>query len=205
MPPAPPTTRRLPRISGFAKEAAKVEVGDYPEAVSLDNGGIVAMRDDEDLPAAPIPLAKVHDKVVKAWHAEALHKALVAQADAVKTKAEAGSDLAAFGATTVQPPITRDATSGGAPSEVTAAAFALKPNGVQVVDTPSWVGLVQLTSIVPAPAGKAADKTALDKIAAEMRQGIASDLSELYGQAILGQEKVTLDQAAINAVNASFH
>lgn len=191
--------------SGFAKEAAKVEVGDYPEAVTLDNGGIVAMRDDEDLPAAPIPLDKVKDKVVKAWHADALHKALVAQADTVKTKVAGGAELAGFGVVTVQSPITRSGTAGDAPAAATAAAFALKQGGLQVVATPGWVGLVKLDSILPAPTGKELDKTAHDKIAAEMTQGIATDLSDLYGQAILGQEKVTLDQAAINAVNASFH
>lgn len=189
---------------GFAAEAAKLAVGDYAEAAALDNGGLVAMQIDADLPAAPIPFDKVKDKVAAAWHAEALQKALEAQAADAKSKVEGGAGLGGFGIVSVVQPLTRDQTLTDAPAEALRAVFALAPGQVQVVATPGWVGLVRLDSVVPAPTDGDAAHAAREDIAAELRQGLVRDVTDLYGAALLAQDKVSLDQAAINAVNASF-
>ncbi len=189
---------------GFASQAAKTAVGDYPEAVALDNGGLIAMRVDADLPAAPIPLDKIKDRVTAAWHADRLHAALVAQAADVRAKVEAGTSLATFGITTRSAPVTRDAAPAEIPPQVLSAVFAMSANEVRVVETPDFVGLVRLDSVEAAPTDGDAARQARDQISAELRNGLASDVSELYGRALLDQEKVALDQAAINAVYASF-
>lgn len=189
---------------GFAAEAAKLAVGDYPEAAALDSGGLVAMQIDADLPAAPIPFETVKDKVTAAWHAEALQKALEAQAADAKAKVEGGASLGSLGIVTVVQPMTRDQAFTAAPPQTLSAAFTLAAAQVQVVATPGWVGLVRLDTVVPAATGDDAARTALEDIASELRQGLVGDVTDLYGAALLAQDKVSLDQAAINAVNASF-
>jgi peptidyl-prolyl cis-trans isomerase D len=189
---------------GFAGEAAKIAVGDYPEAVVLDNGGLAALREEAEVPAAPIPLDKVKDKVTAAWHADQLHKALAAEAADVQAKVTGGASLSGFGIASVVQPVARDHTLADMPAEVLAAAFALAPAGLQVVDTPDWVGLVRLDSVVAAPKDGADAKVARDQITGDIRKGLGDDINDLYGQALLSQQKVVLDQAAITAVHASF-
>ena len=188
---------------GFADEAAKIAVGDYPEAVALDNGGLIAMREDAELPAAPVPLDKVKDKVAAAWHSDQLQTALTAQGTAALATIASGTSLGAFGVTSVTPPVTRDHQLTDAPAEVMTAVFAMAPGTVQVVSVPGWVGLVRLDQVVAAANGDSA-KTSRDEIAAELRKGMTGDVNDLYGQALIASQTVKLDQAAINAVYASF-
>jgi peptidyl-prolyl cis-trans isomerase D len=187
----------------LAEALTKVAVGDYPEALVLENGGLVALRAEADLPAAPVPLDKVRDKVTAAWHAEQLQTALQAQAAAAEAQIAAGQGIGSFGVTTVTAPVTRDHQLTDAPAEVVAAAFAMTPGQVRTVALPGWVGLVQLDSVVAAALDDAS-KPARDEIAAELRQGLTGDVNDLYGQALVAGQPVTLDQAAINAVYASF-
>jgi len=187
----------------FADEAAKIAVGDYPEAVALDNGGLVVLREEAELLAAPVPLDKVKDKVAAAWHTDQLQAALAAQGNAAVATIASGTSLGAFGVTSVTPPVTRDHQLTDAPAEVMTAVFAMAPGDVQVVSVPGWVGLVQLDQVVAATND---DSTAAnrDDIAAELRQGMTGDVNDLYGQALIASQTVKLDQAAINAVYASF-
>lgn len=188
---------------GFAAQAAKAAVGDYAEAVSMEDGGIVAMTIDADLPAAPIPLDKASAKVAAAWTAERLHADLVALGDEIQTKVQGGESLGAFGITSRTAPATRDHVPQGLPAEVLAAVFAMAPGETRLVETPDWVGLVRLDEVVAAPQDGDIAKVGRDQIGIELRKTLADDVNALYGRALLGQNKVSLDQTAINAVNAS--
>ena len=188
---------------GFADEAGKIAVGDYPEAVALDNGGLVALREEAELPAAPVPLEKIKDKVTAAWHADRLQTALAAQATGAKATIAGGTSLGAFGVASVTPPVTRDHQLSDAPAEVMTAVFSMAAGEVQVVSATGWVGLVRLDSVVAAAKDDSA-KANRDEIAAELRKGMTGDVNDLYGQALLASQTVKLDQAAINAVYASF-
>jgi peptidyl-prolyl cis-trans isomerase D len=189
---------------GFADEAAKIAVGDYPEAIALDNGGLIAMREEAELPAAPVPLEKIRDKVSAAWHADQVQNALLAQAAAAQKAIASGTSFGAFGVTTVTAPAARDHQLTDAPADVMKAVFSMAPGDVQVVATPGWVGLVRLDNVIAAPKDDSA-KTNRDEIAAELRKGMTGDVNDLYGQAITASQTVKLDQPAINAVYASFH
>lgn len=187
----------------LAEALATIAVGDYPEALVLEDGGLAALREDAELPATPLPLDKVRDKVIAAWHAEQLQTALLAQAAAAQAQIATGQSIGAFGVTTVTAPVTRDHQLTDAPAEVVAAAFEMTPGEVRLISLPGWVGLVQLDSVVAATLDDAS-KPARDEIGAELRQGLTGDVNDLYGQALVASQPVTLDQAAINAVYASF-
>ena len=187
----------------FAEEAGKIAVGDYPEAVILEDGGVAALRMEAEVAAAPVPFDKIRDKVATAWKADQLQSALQAQAAADIAQLATGTSLGALGITTVTPPVTRDHQLSDAPAEVMAAVFAMQPGEVRVVSTPGWIGIVKLDSIVAAPRDEAA-KGNIDQVAAELARGLTGDVNDLYGQALLAADKVQLDQAAINAVHAAF-
>lgn len=188
----------------FAEAADRMVVGDYAEAILLDNGGVAAMQIDADVPATPIPFDKVRDKVTAAWSAQALQDALSLHATEVKAQVEAGASLSGFGIASVTPPVTRDHQISDAPAAVMDAIFAMAPGEVRVIETPGWVGLMLLSVVEPAKGDDEAAKAAREQISALLRQGMGSDVGALYGQALLADQQVTLDQGAINAVNAGF-
>ena len=82
--------RRSTAIRPSATAADAVQEGDFPEAIVLEDGGLVALRLDEIVPAAPIPFDEVRDEVAAAWRADALAKALSARAIEIKAAVEGG-------------------------------------------------------------------------------------------------------------------
>lgn len=188
----------------FRVAADAVVMGDFPEAILLDDGGLVALRLDEIVPPAPIPFETVRDKVAEAWRAQALAAALSAQAVAVKTAVEAGGALATQGTPTVITGVDRQGTVDGAPPEVLRAAFTMAPGDLRVIEAAGYTALLQLDAILPAPdAGD--DATAMrEAIRVEVEKSIAQDAFSLYTGALTAEAGITLDQAAINAVHAQF-
>ncbi len=73
----------------FRQAAFEVKSEDFPELIRLDNGGLAALRLDETQAARPQPLPEIREDAMKAWRVEALRKALLAQADDLKSQLEA--------------------------------------------------------------------------------------------------------------------
>ena len=154
------------------------------------------------VPPTPVPLDKAHDKVLAAFHAEALQKALAAQADAAKTAVAGGASLSAQGIVDVVHSTTRAQTLDGIPADVVKAAFLLKPGDMTVINLPGYVALLRLDTITPAiTTGEAALK-AMAALSAQASQSIAQDAYALYSTAMVSQGGLTVDQTAVNAVLA---
>ncbi len=189
---------------GFRDAVAKLGEGDFPEAVMLDDGGLVATQLLETVPPTPRPYESVKDKVTEAWHAQALAKALADEAVALKAKVEAGSSLGALGIAEHTASLDRQGSLAGAPPSVLEAVFRMSPGDVQVVEADGFTALVQLDDIQPAKA-EGEDATALrDSIVTQSQRAISGDVFTLYTNALTSEAGIQLDQAAINAVHAQF-
>ena len=189
----------------FRTAADAVAEGDFPEAIALDDGGLVALRLDAIVPPAPIPFADAKEKVAAAYTADALTKALVAQAVTVKSAVEGGASLGAYGIVRTAPELTRTGFFEDAPDGLLAKAFAMAAGDIQVIEAPDFVGVLRLDSVVPA-AADGAEATALKAaLAAQVEQAIAQDAFIAFTTALTAQSGITLDQAAINAVHAQFN
>jgi peptidyl-prolyl cis-trans isomerase D len=186
----------------FIAAADALAEGDYPEAVLLSNGGVIAMQLTSTLPPTPRPLETVKDSVTAAVRAEALAKALSAEAAKIQTSVEAGAALESFGAVTTTAAIGRQETLDNAPAAVVAAAFEMQVGALRVIDEPGFVGLLQLTSITPAAKDGDAAKGLRDAIAANATRSITDDVLQLYTNALTAQAGITLDQSVINSVNS---
>ena len=184
----------------FAAAADKLVSGDFPEIITLADGGIAAMRLDSTVPPTPVPLDKVHDKLVAAWHADALATALKAQGEAAQVAIAAGASIGSQGVVDVVHAITRDAKPDGIPPEAIKAAFEMKPGEVRLVTLPDYVALVQLGSITPADTTSDAAKTARENLAVQARQSIAQDAYGLFTTAMTAQGGLKIDQSVINSV-----
>lgn len=188
----------------FREAAAKIAEGDFPEAILLDDGGLVVLRLDEIVPPTPQPLDAVRDKVTEAWHADALAKALADYATTAKAAVEGGASLGAYGIVEVTSNIDRQGFVEGAPDTLLSALFEMAQGDLRVIEAPGFTAVVQLDSIAPAVT-EGEDATALrDSIKVQAAQAIAQDAFSLYTQALTTEAGITLDQAAINAVHAQF-
>ena len=189
----------------FAAAADKLASGDYPEALPLSDGALVALRLDATLPPTPVALDKIKDKVTAAYHADALAKALTAQALAAQAAVKAGADLGTQGIVANIAATTRDGTPAGTTPDVIKAAFAMTLGEVKLIDMPDFTGLIRLDGITPVDMTADAAKTGRDQTATQAQQSLAQDTYELFTTAMTAQGGLTINQSAITSVQAQLN
>jgi peptidyl-prolyl cis-trans isomerase D len=187
----------------FREAADAVLADDFPQAIVLEDGGLVALRLDEIVPAAPIPFEEAREAVDAAWRADALTKALSARAIEIKSAIEGGAAIGSFGIVDVTPEIARDGFVTDAPDSLLPAVFAMAEGDVRVIVADGFIAVVRLDRIQPA-ATEGEDAEALrEAIATQARQAITADAFAAYTTALTAEAGMTLDQTVINAVNTS--
>lgn len=186
----------------FVAAADKLAEGDYPEAVLLSNGGVIALQMDSTQPPTALPFDKVKDKVIAAARAEALAKALSDEAIRIKAGVEAGAALDSFGSVVKTTNIDRQGQVKDAPASVLTAAFEMQPKDIRVIEDRGYTAVLQLDAITPDAKDGAAITEIRDAVASNAARSIADDVLQLYTSALTAEAGITLDQAAINAVNA---
>lgn len=186
----------------FAKAAAALAEGDFPEAIVLDDGGLVAMQLDEVVPPTPRPLDTVKDAVTEAVRADALAKALTARGLEMKTAVEGGAALGAQGIAERTASADRQASVEGAPPSLIEAVFAMTPGELRLIEEPGFTALVRLDDIQPANSEGEDAKALRESIAVNAARALSTDLFALYSGALTAEAGITLNQAAIDAVNA---
>lgn len=187
----------------FREAADAVAADDFPQAIVLEDGGIVALRLDDVVPSAPIPFEAARAAVDVAWRADALAKALSARAIEIKAAVDGGAEIGGFGIVDVTPEIARDGFVTGVPDTLLPAVFAMAEGDVQVMEAEGFVAVVRLDRIQPA-AAEGDDAEALRAaIATQAEQAIAADAFAAFTAALSAEAGITLDQTVINAVNTS--
>jgi peptidyl-prolyl cis-trans isomerase D len=187
--------------TAFRSAADALAEGDFPEAILLEDGGLVAMQLVEILPPGPVPLDKITDKVTEATGAEALARALAAKAAAAKTAVEAGATLESQGTLTPVAPTDRQATLDVGPAVVLETAFQMQPGEIRVIEDGSFVALLRLDSITAAEVTSEEGQELQDAIRQNLDRSIAEDMAALFTATVGQQAGIALDQAVIDAVN----
>lgn len=186
----------------FAKAVDAMEPGDFAQATSLTDGSVVVLQVTETVPPTPLPFDKVRDKITAAYHAEALSNALTAFADTQLAAAQSGTRLEAMGITDHVGAVTRAAKLPAIPAPIITAAFAAKTGDIIKVNEQGIVALVRLDVITPADLASDTAKADLEKLSTQAAQSIAQDAYDLFSTAMTTQGGLTIDQAAITAVQA---
>jgi len=189
----------------FLDAADAVAADDFAEAIVLEDGGLVTLQLDEIVPATPIPFAGAREAVSQAWQAEALAKALSVRAAEIKSQLEVdgGPATGSFGIVDVTPEITRDRTVTGAPDSLLSEVFAMAEGEVRVIESGGFVAVVQLDRIIPAATEGEAAEALQAALVSQAQQAIAADAFTAFAAALTNEAGISLDQATINAVNAS--
>ncbi|MGA0541543.1 peptidylprolyl isomerase [Neotabrizicola sp. VNH66] len=186
----------------FRDAADKLAEGDFPEAVLLDDGGVVAMEFVETVPAAPIPFDEAREAVTEAWTAAATRKARSDQAVAFKSAVEGGATLGSLGIVDVTPAISREGTVDNTPASLMTTVFTMAEGEVRVFEDGEFIALVRLDSITPADETGAEAEALKAAIAAQVQQALSQDAFAAFATAVSDSAGIQIDQNAINAVNA---
>jgi peptidyl-prolyl cis-trans isomerase D len=189
----------------FRTAADALAVGDFPEWIGLEDGGIVAMQLVEILPPAPLPLDEVRERVAEDWRAAELSKALAALAATHKDAVDGGASLSSLGIVSVKVGAGRDARLEDTPTGVVGAAFGMQIGETRVITEGPLVALMRLDGITPAAAEGETAATQQADIGAALSRALASDALGLFQQSLVNREGLQLDPAVVNAVQASFN
>jgi peptidyl-prolyl cis-trans isomerase D len=201
--PGQPGDTTIEGYPAFRTAAEAVQADDFPEAIVLEDGGLVALRLDEIVPAAPIPFDEAKEKVAEDWRAEAVTKALSARAVEIKAAVEGGAAIGSFGIVDVTPETARSGFIADVPETLLPEVFRMAEGAAQVIEGPGFVAVVTLDKILPA-AVEGEDAMALKtSLEAQAEQAISQDAFAAYTNALTAGAGITIDQAAINAVHTS--
>ncbi|GKY89082.1 peptidylprolyl isomerase [Sinisalibacter aestuarii] len=190
----------------FREAATLVEDGDYPQIEDLSDGGLFALRLDEVIAPRLQTLDEVREAAVAGWQAQETVARVMARADEMIGAFATGESPASLGLTEVaETDHSRDAYIEGTPPAMIERVFALDaPGDWAVVEDATGAVLLRLDAV------HEADQTtpeALDLktgFAQSTAQALALDVQSAFSAALEAQAGIVLDQAMINAVNASF-
>lgn len=199
------TAEGLAAYEAVRAAAPNLSQGALPDLIELDDGGLVALRLDGITPAQPIPFADVRNRVATAWVNAETAVQVAALAEDFAAQLQDGADFATLGLSAeTAAGLTRRAFVADTPADFNNAAFAtaigdaaaLSADGVSVVLRVDGQGESALT--------KEQAQSALAQLNAQLSQGVANDIFAAFATRLQEQTDITVDQAAVNAVNAQF-
>lgn len=185
----------------FRDAADKVAAGDFPEAILLDDGGLVVIEFKEIVPSAPRPFDVVKDKVATDARAAAVAKALADEAIRVKAGVEAGAALGSFGIVDHQAKIDRQGAIKDAPDTVLSALFEMAAGDLRIIEAPGFTAVVQLDSIAAVDIASEDTQAIRDAVKVNAAKAISDDVLTLYTNALTAEAGISLNQSVINSVN----
>ncbi|MEW9920689.1 peptidyl-prolyl cis-trans isomerase [Marimonas sp. MJW-29] len=200
----PETDEGIAAYNDFREAASALKIGDFPKIEQLDDGGIYAMRLDEELQERPNPFEDARDDVRAAWEEEQVVTALSAQVnDLIGTLVTEGAFEAAGLDAIVETDMTRDAFVDGTPPGFMAEVFELEAGGVAVLPGEGSVVVVRLDEITPA-SEDAQSAALLAQLNAQLNQTLAADLFNIYADDVVRRAGPQVDPRALQAVHVNF-
>ena len=194
----------LAAYDAFRSAAQAVGEGDFPEIGFLEDGSVFALRLDEELPPRPEPLAQARDRVIEAWKQEEIGKALLEKANTVVTSLAVDGDFTATGLPfRVENALTRTAFLDDVPADFMTQVFEMEPGELRVIPGQGAVFIVRLDEVLP-PAETDEQRQMKDAVAAQLNQALAQNIFDAYVRDAQTRARPTLDQRALNAVQANF-
>ncbi len=188
----------------FRVAAQQLTNEDFPQIGVLEDGGLFAMRLEEELPARPEPFETARDAVSAALEASRTEAALSEQAELLATQLADGTDFAALGLDVIEEDSrTRGAFVPRTPPGFLNTVFEMEPGNVQVIAGGGVVTLVELTSIAPPDDTPEAEQLR-GTLQAQLNQSLAQDLFDIYTNDVANRAQQRIDPQAIEAVNVNF-
>lgn len=192
----------------FSAAAARVTADDFPELGGLSDGGLFALRLDAIIPPTPYPLDDVRAEVSAAARQVAVESALLAlaqemSAELVSTGVQAFSEAHDLIPETFEA-VTRLDRLSQVPTPLMTSILTSEAGTpvAHVGDSQALLALIGTSE----PADMEDDQTqrlvaAIDE---QVGSALAQDVFQYFARALEAEAGITLNQAAIEAVHASF-
>ncbi|NIZ10307.1 SurA N-terminal domain-containing protein [Pseudooceanicola sp. HF7] len=202
---APGMSDGIAAYADFAEAAEALTEEDYPAILSLDDGGIFAMRLDEVVPAAPIPFDEARSQVAKDWIADARRKAFRDRAEELMAEMDAGASFTDLGLTPMtDESVTRNGQVLSTPEGFNDLVFAMEEGSRRVTEGFDAALIVQLDTVTPPAEDDPNLESMRSALGQQISSSLANDLYQIYAQDIRNGVSVYINQEALNAVNAQF-
>ncbi|MBV1863387.1 MAG: SurA N-terminal domain-containing protein [Rhodobacteraceae bacterium] len=197
------STGGLNGYTEFRKAIQEAKEGDFPEITDLSDGGIFALKVNKVTEPALIPYTNVKSLVAADWkQAETLARLKIV-AEAFKSKLEGGSSFADLSlAPNTETAARRDSFFQGMPSSAIIEVFNLETDAVLALEGVNGVFLARLTGVNAFDAASSENATAVAQLTNSLNAQIGADVLELYTAALRSTAGVSLNQTAINSINA---
>lgn len=186
----------------FRSAAEQVELDDFPETLSLGDGGLFALRLDEIVPPAPEPFDDVIVRVIEDWERAQIRAQLLDQAERIRDDLQAGMPIDELDVLPERfEAMTRDAFIDDAPPQLMTQVFDMEEGEVRVLSDDARAHLVALDAKLPPDEGSEDLARMRQAIADQTRQSLAQDLFTIYARSLESEAGISLDQSAIDAVH----
>ncbi len=198
-------TEGVAAYAEFREAARAAQVGDFPEIMLLDNGGLFALELIEDLPAQPQPLADVRADVQRAWEEADIATRLEQQAEALQARLADGESFDDLGFVPARfSGLVRTDFLPDLPRDLVGMAFDLEPGAMAVLPQGAQVHLLRLDAVT-GPDRADPDVARLGNvISQQLEQGLAQDIFAYFVSALQQDTQIRLNQAVIDAVHQQF-
>lgn len=197
------TSTGIAAYASFRESAATMTADDFPQIEQLEDGGIFALRLDEELPQRPATYADVTEDVAAHWRADEIVTQLRAKAEAAKQAAEDGTTWPELGLTQVaEADQTRNAFITGTPTGFMSEIFEMEVGEVRILEGIDTVVLMQVDAIKEATDSEEAEAL-IAQLRTQQNEALARGLFEIYAEDTLLRAGQNIDPRSVNAVNAS--
>ena len=189
---------------GFAKAARAITSEDFPKIENLEDGGVFAIRLDEELPVRPSEFAESREQVVASWENNQLETSLNAQAAILVPQLQSGTDFAGLDLTpTEEIDQPRTAFITGTPPSFMEDVFKMAVGDVIVVDSFGTVLVVRLDAINSAATNENVEALRT-QLQAQVSQTLARDLYNIYSNDAVKRAGQKIDPRSVTAVHVNF-
>ncbi|RJL01430.1 peptidylprolyl isomerase [Paracoccus aestuarii] len=199
---AEPAEGSIAGYTAFRDRAAEIGTTDFPQIFELADGGVFALRLDEVVPPTLRPFEEVEAEVLADWRRAEVQRLLLARAGEIGLAAnsEGMEDAMDW---TLEEGLSRNEWMDGLPPQLLARAFELdEPGDAEAVDAGDRVFLVRLDQVNDADLSGDDAADILAGVRARLNQSLQIDLFDFYARHAQRESQISVNQSAINAINA---
>lgn len=193
----------------FAAAAAAITADDFPELTALSDGGLFAMRLDGVTPPSPRPLNAVREAAAAGARQEMVDAALMALGQELSADLAAQGSAAFAEARGLAPESFEGVTRLDRLTQLPETMLTSVMDGaagtpvLTVADGRALLALIQPTQ--PADPEDSQTQRLVAAIDEQVGGALAQDVYAYFARALQSEAGITLNQAAIDAVHASFN
>lgn len=182
----------------FYETAQNAKINDFPEIKELPDGGLFALRVDENVVARPRKVDEIRAELTSAWQKQEVQIEIDDFAKDLLSKNQYKGEILNFSKQT------REKILPDLPSEIITEVFNLSIGEGTIVSGDQKSYIVRLKDISNADLSTDNAKLLISQIKNQINNSLSADLFESFATMARVNSKLDLNEQAVNAVHSSF-